>query len=100
MRDPIGRKPRSSGADRAAVRLFGSDMLAKLEENSHKAHWSTVSNRWLLMRLAEECQELMQALVSLDRGQGMATDVIDECADVANFAMMIADNVRTGRGKP
>jgi len=75
---------------------FQLDMARKLEMNSHKNHWSESTVRWLRNRLRQEIVELGKALD--DRTPGTRIDnVVSECADVANFAMMIADNVREGR---
>jgi NTP pyrophosphatase (non-canonical NTP hydrolase) len=90
--DPLGRFARDRSVEARAVESFTENMLAKLQANSHKAHWSTVSNEWLFMRLLQEVTELYEAIHS---GNG----VISESADVANFAMMIADNARRGAGK-
>jgi hypothetical protein len=78
--------------DAQAVRVFSVGMLKKLLINGHKAHWETVDCDYLFDRLLEEVQELK------DARSGTAKQIIDECYDVANFAMMIADNVSKGRG--
>jgi len=72
-----------------AIKRFSCDMARKLRENSHKAHWNTVTKYYLLGRLQEELYELEEALYSES-----TESVINECADVANLAMMIADNLR------
>jgi len=92
MSDPTGKEPRNESDDAAAVLRFGADMCGKLRQNNHKAHWSTVNNFWLLVRLKQEVEELKLAMLD-DPGS-----VVAECADVANFAMMIADNVRNKHG--
>ena len=73
---------------------FSKLMEAKLQENKHKRHWSTCEHLWLLARMVEEVGEL-SSLMNRDRGlpEGASVRAIArECADVANFAMMIADN--------
>jgi len=89
MSDPVGNTPRNEGQDRNAVLEFMEEMHAKLRKNRHKAHWSTVSQAYLFARVDEEMRELAHALLS-----GSPDEIINECADVANFAMMIADNAR------
>jgi NTP pyrophosphatase (non-canonical NTP hydrolase) len=89
MSDPIGEKPRHWVVDHQAVQDFGNDMYKKLRDNADKAHWNTVSIDWLLNRMCDELEELRDAC-----SDGSSADIISECADVANFAMMIADNVR------
>jgi len=78
---------------RPEVRAFADLMEAQLRANDHKPGWK--GEEWwpLLCRLREETLELQDAL-----GPGSRTDlpawsarVGSEAADVANFAMMIAD---------
>jgi NTP pyrophosphatase (non-canonical NTP hydrolase) len=78
-----------------AVDLFAADMRRKLRVNCHKKHWSELSFESLFQRLKEELAELEQAFMS-----GAAWhEVVDECADVGNLAMMIADKVRGSDSK-
>jgi NTP pyrophosphatase (non-canonical NTP hydrolase) len=88
MTDPLGKEPRTYEADYAACITFMGDMHRKMQKNRDKAHWSTVSKFWLLNRLKQEVHELHDALLN------DPDNVISECADVANFAMMIADKCR------
>ena len=69
--------------------LFAARMSAKLRQNEHKGSWDNCNYDYLLNRLRQETEELAEAIAG-----GTATDVIDEAADVANFAMMIADVAR------
>lgn len=80
---------------RPAVLWFAVQMEKKLRMNDHKRHWSTCENGYLTTRLAEEGAELFEAV---DHGTSEA--VIAEAADVANFAMMIADKHRPPRPQP
>lgn len=85
-------KRRTSEEEQIAVELFASDMRRKLRKNSHKKSWKDpdVSVLYLFNRLGEEVLELKEAI-----SNGLpATEIIDECADVGNMAMMIADKVR------
>ena len=69
---------------------FAVLMQKKLDENSGKGHWSMCSMQYLFSRLAQETGELSRA-----NKKKFHPDQIDrEAADVANFAMMIADNYR------
>lgn len=61
-------------------------MRRKMRANVHKSRWIDESPDWLLERLRAEVGELEDA-ISL----GNPDEVLEECADVANFAMMIAD---------
>ncbi len=51
--------------------------------------WQKCDVMWLLSRLKEEVEELEEALES----KNSLEEAPDECADVANFAMMISDNL-------
>lgn len=75
---------------RSSVQQFGKDMERKLRKNDHKGGWGEASNAWLVRRMFDEVGELMEAIIA----GHPAEDVIDECADVANLAHMIADNAR------
>ena len=80
-----------------AVMSFIIDMKYKLRMNNHKGHWMTYSWTNLLHRLKDEVAELHQVMPisgewSPNKRELMA--VVHECADVANFAMMIADNAK------
>jgi hypothetical protein len=83
---------RPASCDVEIVSNLFCDMLFKLEKNSHKSHWNTVTNAYLLKRMKEEILELENAL------NGDGEDACLECADVANFAAMIYDNVKHGVG--
>lgn len=86
----INGKLRSTDLDINAVNHFSHGMLLKLRKNAHKAHWSECSLQYLQSRLLDEVNELEQA-ISHDTNEA----IISECYDVANFAMMIADNIRS-----
>jgi NTP pyrophosphatase (non-canonical NTP hydrolase) len=73
--------------DKKALRSFVNAMYRKLRGSAWKRHWSTLDNNELFRLLVHEVRELRRAL---DDDSG----VIAECADVANFAMMIADNFK------
>lgn len=69
---------------------FAREMEKKLHDNEHKGHWDGCDPRWLLRRLKQETGELDRAMKQA-KGPGTARFVVEEAADVANFAMMIAD---------
>lgn len=77
---PIPQAP----ALRLAVLKFAHLMEWKLRLNDYRPGWKNEPKDWLLDRLMEEVQELKVA------HPGKLTAY--EAADVANFAMMIADN--------
>lgn len=73
---------------RPEVLAFAKVMEQKLRENEHKGGWRNDSTWALLARLREEVGEMYDVLSSpID-----PVVVGREAADVANFAMMIADN--------
>jgi hypothetical protein len=79
---------------RIEVVAFADAMERKLRENDHKGHWDDCQVEYLLRRLREETKEL--ATVAGDRDARSLTNeeeaaVVNEAADVANFAMMVAD---------
>ena len=90
------------GSLRPEVIAFAHHMEAKLRENDHKGGWRNDLPSVLMERLHQEAEELNAAL---DGGKDCAcreaccghwatvkpVNVLQEAADVANFAMMIAD---------
>ena len=100
-------------ATRPWVDAFADEMERKLAENRHKGDregWARMDIRWLLEQLRKEVDELDAALpVRLgvrgaddpSYGYGLSPLAIrSECADVANFAMMIADVAGGLEAKP
>ena len=87
---------------RAEVMRFAEHMEAKLRENDGiKEHWRVLHSfkpEWALAHLLKhELDELLEAINAIYDGTATAADVIRECADVANYAMMIADLLDAGR---
>lgn len=84
----------------APVLRFAERMQYKLDLNEHKfciglnpdgkgRDWKKCSNEWLLARMEEEKKELRESIYyTKDKDNSKS-----ECADVANFAMMIFDNL-------
>lgn len=75
----------------AALQAFTDAMRAKLIANLYKPGWKGANLAWLLGRLTEETDELANALLEPRCLRGDTDHVVAEAADVANFAMMIAD---------
>lgn len=82
-----------------AVAAMALAMQYKLDKNQHKRceslnpsgtgrNWDHCSLSWLLDRCKDEIKELEESLIDGDN-----QNVIYECADVANFAMMIQDRI-------
>ena len=76
---------------RQEVQDFAVLMEQKLRKNDHKNHWSKESFTYLFSRLDEEMTELNQAVASAKTDY---TRITDEAIDVANFLMMIVDNLK------
>ena len=77
---------------RNCVRWFAAEMKKKLMRNVDKPMWRDDSPQLLWGRM---CGEIVELKREMDRG-GSKADVVKECADVANFAMMIADTYEEG----
>ncbi len=72
---------------RVEVRRMSLLMELKLRKNDHKGGWKHLMREQLLAFLDGEVAELREALL-----QGDPLDIAQECADICNYAMMIADN--------
>ena len=74
---------------RPEVAAFAQAMEAQLRANDHKPGWKDEDRGDLMERLHDEVGELEVELVY--RGSRRPGLVLKEAADVANFAMMVAD---------
>ena len=105
----IAAKPWSFDEDRARavlelmdlrpeVAAFAKAMEAKLKENDHKGGWNRGEDTpdELMARLLEEAEELENALHPMRKRDPKR--ILREAADVANFAMMVADVCGALRG--
>lgn len=92
--DEFPTKPRPQLAQ------FANLMEEILKRNDHKGGWNECSALWLLAKLSEEVGELGSILAELHFPDGvtllltaqMVRSIREEAADIANIAMMIADN--------
>lgn len=73
---------------RPEVRSFAEAMEVRLRVNDYKGGWKKESAANLSLQLEDEVEELTVAIVDPTAN---AEDILHEAADVANFAMMIAD---------
>jgi NTP pyrophosphatase (non-canonical NTP hydrolase) len=89
---------------RKKVAWFSELMEKELVENIYKGGWDDANLLWLQARLSEELGELSRLLVRFHWPTGgvisgenttVKRRAIEEAADVANFAMMIADILQT-----
>jgi len=72
---------------RDELAAFAVECERKLRKNDHKGHWESCTVSYLLRRLGEEKAELVHAI----KEKRSRAVVMAEAADVANFAMMVAD---------
>ena len=77
---------------RAEVRWFAQQMELQLRANDWKGGWHDDGLAPLYGMLRQEMQELEYAIFPRFEEEGER--IVKEAADVANFAMMIADNAR------
>jgi NTP pyrophosphatase (non-canonical NTP hydrolase) len=75
---------------RPELREFSLIMESILRENDHKSDWQERDVMWLLGRAYSEWCELVDAV--------QHNETVDkECADVANFIMMVWDVFKTSK---
>ena len=79
---------------RTQVEWFAKRMENKLIANDHKGGWQGEPNYYFTTCIKDELDELQSALMS-----GNETEAINECVDIANFAMMLADNLWQARAR-
>ena len=88
---------------RPVVKWFAGEMETKLRNHDDRHGWNDAGMVWLFHRVRDETSELNLVLQEYithssfsPKWSGISKDVISECADVANFCMMIADNANRG----
>jgi fructosamine-3-kinase len=74
---------------RKAIRVFSYDMEKQLKVNDHKNGWKKEHHEFLSHELAKNFQKLTEELGKENRDKH---EITIRCANIANFAMMIADN--------
>jgi len=72
---------------RKQVETFSKEMESRLIENDHKTGWHDCSHDFLINNLKRNLRKL-PALIHLNKKD----EIIKTTADIANYAMMIADN--------
>ena len=72
---------------------FVKEMVKKLDENNHKGSWKDIPINRLIDLLNWEVEELEDETYDIDSNY---ENIIKECADIANFAMMIAERAKNG----
>jgi len=72
------------------IEFASEKMKERLLKNLDKPGWWNESFDYLFSRLNEEVEELLSAVMLKKEKE----EIIKECADIANFAFMIASNYR------
>ncbi len=72
------------------IPYFAVEMQKKLDKNSTKSGWWTMTPGQCLRRAKQEMGELTRAM----QKNKSADEIVGECADVANFVMFLAHNYR------
>lgn len=79
---------------REPLREFAAHMEDVLRRNDHKGGWQNMTHHHLIFRIKDETAELVKAV-----RRGDNDGIMDEAADIANFAMMIYDvTIRRAEG--
>lgn len=74
----------------ADIKRFVDAMVYKLRKNAHKGRWEDLGTAEAYQLMCGEAEELR---TEIERETPNAYDVTFECADVANFALMISSMV-------
>lgn len=74
---------------RKEVRSFAIAMEKTLQLNDYKGGWSRMADEEIIARILEETGEIITAKACIT-----GNNPEQECIDVANFAMMLWDNLR------
>lgn len=77
---------------RKAVRQFSYDMEEQLLINDHKRGWEKEHHEYLNRELERNHLSLINSLLLENQDK---QEITKRCANIANFAMMIADNYGT-----
>ena len=90
------RREFQKGMIKIAVPWFSREMESELTKHVDRPGWKREAFNFLYGRLCEEVIELDKALFENGRAirKKNSKQIVKECADVANFAMMIADNIK------
>lgn len=77
---------------RSEVKWFAEHMESKLQENEHKTGWADCTVDFLSSQIRKNLNELDSMFQELPSNYSVfSANVIRQCSDMANYAMMIAD---------
>lgn len=75
---------------------FALHMQKELDNNNNKKiGWWGLSDKWIINRIKQETKELENAV----KKNLPMEKIISECADIANFAMFLVDNLENKEGE-
>jgi len=79
-----------------AMKWFPKEMKGELMKHLDRPGWKKSNFNFLFKRLCDEVLELDEALFAKDQAirKKNYKQIIRKCANAANFAMMIADNIK------
>jgi NTP pyrophosphatase (non-canonical NTP hydrolase) len=83
---------------RPELAWFAEEMEKQLKANDHKGGWQDCDICWLFRRMIEEAEELKREISNSKKYRTFPVykeRIVKEAADVANYAMMIADIAKT-----
>ena len=83
---------------RGAVLDFAvNHMEPVLQKNDHKGGWEDMTPRQIMTRILQEVEELRKAIYRQDPEPD---EMISEATDIANFCMMLVDNIQRSLPNP
>lgn len=74
---------------RLEVMEFSRDMEIQLAKNDHKRGWINEHHQDLTGSILYQLEKLRKELIKIDKDKN---EISKRCSNIANFAMMIADN--------
>lgn len=83
-----------SDAPRPVVETFAEEMEKQLRANDHKGTWEDITFYWLMDGLKRNTAALRTCVNQEPRGLNQQEEILRRAANIANFAMMIADNAQ------
>lgn len=76
---------------RPALKVFATRMEEELKKNDFRGTWKNEDPRSMMAKLWDEVYDLDTQLDKYNHGEGDPEQILKEAADVANYAMFVAD---------
>ncbi|SDY43510.1 hypothetical protein [Bacillus sp. 166amftsu] len=77
---------------RKEVKWFAEHMESRLQENNHKTGWEDCTVDFLSSQINRNLNELNGLFEELPANYSvLSANIIRQCSDISNYAMMIAD---------